>query len=694
MNKHTNGIIKYLDYNNLIWMSFGFVALSWFLDSLMDSLIFHERTVIEQIITPANHEIGVRLLFGSAFILFGIYIQSGITRFKKAEDAMKVAVITAEDEKNKTKAIIEAIGDGIILQDTDFKIIYQNQIQNEIYGNRAGEYCYKAYEGRDAICEDCPIELSFKDGKIHKVERTVPTDKGILYIELTGSPLRDSTGKIIGGVKVVRDIAARRRVEEALRESEEKYRALFEATPVGIGIADLKGNILDGNQSIQEMTGFTLEELRSIGVGATYVDPDDRKMFLKTLQETGRVRDMEVRLKRKDGTIYYALLNADLLELKGQKVLLTTARDITESKRTEREKDRFLKAFGSITDGITIADEKDRFIYVNEAYARIFGYDQENLIGNTWHKITPPEIIAPTEKGLSNTLHNIDIGTFYGEVPGLRKDGMIVPTEVKGKGIWDKNGNYQGHICVVRDITERKRVEDAMKKYARELEEADQLKDLFTDIIRHDLLNPVTVIKCLSENLLDDESLPENKKTVEMIIINVGKLADMIQSAATLAKVEAVDKLDFEERNLCEILRKVISEFTPMSGNKGMTVEFFGEEKCIAQVNPHIEEIFSNLLSNAVKYSPENTRITIGIKGDGENWIVSVKDRGNRIPDEYKEVIFERFKRIEKRGVKGTGLGLSIVKRIVDIHKGKVWVEDNPEGGNIFSVTIPVKRSE
>jgi len=233
-----------------------------------------------------------------------------------------------------------------------------------------------------------------------------------------------------------------------------------------------------------------------------------------------------------------------------------------------------------------------------------------------------------------------------------------------------------------------------MKKYARELEEANQLKDLFTDIIRHDLLNPVAVIKGLSEILSEDESFPENRKSLETIIMNVGKLEGMIQSAATLAKVEAVDKLDFEERNLCEILRKVISEFTPMFRNRGMSVEFFGEEKCIAQVNPHIEEIFSNLLSNAVKYSPENTRITVGIKRDGKDWMISVKDRGNRIPDEYKEIIFERFKRIEKRGVKGTGLGLSIVKRIVDIHKGKVWVEDNPEGGNIFSVTIPVKRSE
>ena len=344
-----NEKIKLSDEKKIILMSIGLFVLVWVLDSLLDSLVFHESTVIGQIISPTVQEITVRLLFGSIFILFGIYIQFGVTRLKRAEDAQNEAVRNlegairkAEDEKNKTSAIIEAIGDGIILQDTDYKIVYQNQIQNKIYGNRIGEYCYKAYEGKDSICEDCPIELSFKDGKIHKAERKIPTDKGILYYELTGSPLRDYTGNIIGGVKVVRDL--------------------------------------------------------------------------------------------------------------------------TGSKQADIEKDRFLKAFASSTDGITIADEKDRFIYVNEAYAAFFGYNQDELIGNTWHKITPPEMISPTEEGLSNTMHNKDIGIFSGDVPGLRKDGTIIPTEVRGKGIWDEYGNYQGHICIVRDITERKRMEEELQK--------------------------------------------------------------------------------------------------------------------------------------------------------------------------------------------------------------------------------------
>jgi diguanylate cyclase (GGDEF)-like protein/PAS domain S-box-containing protein len=134
-----------------------------------------------------------------------------------------------------------------------------------------------------------------------------------------------------------RELAERKRVEEALRESEEKYRSLFEASPVGIGMSDLEGNVFASNQSMLELTGYTPEELQTVKLGDTYVDPDEYKRLLKALQKNGKVRDWEVRLKRKDGTVYFALLNVDQLELGGRKVILTTARDITERKQAEEE---------------------------------------------------------------------------------------------------------------------------------------------------------------------------------------------------------------------------------------------------------------------------------------------------------------------------------------------------------------------
>jgi two-component system cell cycle sensor histidine kinase/response regulator CckA len=107
---------------------------------------------------------------------------------------------------------------------------------------------------------------------------------------------------------------------------------------------------------------------------------------------------------------------------------------------------------------------------VNAAHAMIYSYPQEELIGKTWREITQPEMIAPTETVLDNTLHNKEIGAFSGEFLGLREDGTTIPTEAKGKALWDEAGNYQGHICIVRDITERKLMEEKLRRAHDELE--------------------------------------------------------------------------------------------------------------------------------------------------------------------------------------------------------------------------------
>ena len=131
-----------------------------------------------------------------------------------------------------------------------------------------------------------------------------------------------------------------------------------------------------------------------------------------------------------------------------------------ERKRADEEKERLLKAIDKSTEGITIADENDRYIYVNEALARTFGYSQDEFIGDTWRKIIPHDALI--EKEIPGLIHNRNIGTFSGEVPGVRKDGSVIPTEIKGTGFWDENNNYQGHVSVIRDISERRRMEDAL----------------------------------------------------------------------------------------------------------------------------------------------------------------------------------------------------------------------------------------
>jgi signal transduction histidine kinase len=236
--------------------------------------------------------------------------------------------------------------------------------------------------------------------------------------------------------------------------------------------------------------------------------------------------------------------------------------------------------------------------------------------------------------------------------------------------------------------------EARLRRYARELEDSNKLKDLFTDIMRHDLLNPVGVIRNYAELMLEEEEDELRRKDLMVVLKNSEKLIAMIKKASTYARLERVEELEFFEADLGAVFREVIEDFSLQLQEKRMRVDYRVRGERWAVVSPTIEDVFSNLLSNAIKYSPEGSRIVVDILDEGEAWKVMVMDQGEGIPDSMKDVIFERFKRGEKTGVKGTGLGLAIVKRIVELHRGRVWVEDNPEGGSIFYVTIPKNLSD
>jgi DNA-binding CsgD family transcriptional regulator/PAS domain-containing protein len=141
---------------------------------------------------------------------------------KYSEEQLKVSIKKAEDEKAKTEAILDAIGDLISIQDTDFRVIYQNRRHRDLVGDRTGEYCYKAYQGKEHVCTGCHLEMSFKDGEIHTVERSRTSGDKKTYSLNTASLLKDSTGKIIAGIEIVRDITIRKLAEKSLQNAHDK----------------------------------------------------------------------------------------------------------------------------------------------------------------------------------------------------------------------------------------------------------------------------------------------------------------------------------------------------------------------------------------------------------------------------------------------------------------------------------------
>jgi len=246
------------------------------------------------------------------------------------------------------------------------------------------------------------------------------------------------------------------------------------------------------------------------------------------------------------------------------------------------------------------------------------------------------------------------------------------------------------NIELENEIKERKLAEEKLKKYFIELKNSNELKDLFTDILRHDLINPATVIKGYIESLIEEEDNQQKVVALQTIERNNNNLIGMIDNAARLAKLESIEELEFHRTNIKDIINDVIRTLKPKLDESNMEIEFDFHGQYMANTNSIIEDVFSNIISNSLKYAPGNSKIKISIdKNDHMDWKIKIADSGDGISDESKEHIFDRFKRADKKNIKGSGLGLAIVKRIVDLHEGSVGVEDNPEGkGTIFWVCL------
>ena len=625
-----------------------------------------------------------------------------ITEIKKTEKILR-------ETRDYLEKLIDYTNAPFIMWNPEFKITRVNYAFEHLIGYTSSELVYKKL---DMLFPDSGMQETL--GEIDRtlagehwesVEIPILRKDGTIRLTLWNSAnLYDEDGTtVLAIIAQGIDITERKQAEDALRESEERFRLSFEQSAIGMGLVSTDGKWLKVNSELCEMLGYTEQELLAIDFQTiTYKDDleSDLEHVNQMLEGTIRTYKMEKRYIKKDGGIIWINLSVSLARYPNGEPMyfISQIENITERKLAEellkvalekRKELEFIINRSAVIVFLWKAEEGWPVEFVSENIEQ-FGYTPQDFIGG---RIPYTDII-----------HSEDVEQVGDEVSMYSEQGVNEYSQeyriITGSGdvrwtedhTWirrDPDGNITHYQGIVVDVTERKQAEEKLKKYAGDLKRSNELKDMFTDILRHDLLNPAGLVKGFIEVLIEIENDEKKLHALQKIEQNNKKLIDLIESAAKFAKLESIDEFEFNVKDIGTIFKDVVEDFAPILYKKQITLDFVAEGEYLANVNPMIEEVFANLLSNAIKYSSNESRIIVDILDIGEKWKVKVTDFGEGISDDDKPNVFTRFKRVGKGSVKGTGLGLTIVKKIIELHGGEVGVEDNPAGqGSVFWVII------
>jgi PAS domain S-box-containing protein len=365
--------------------------------------------------------------------------------------------------------LYDAVPGYITFVGTDYRILSYNKTVKEQFGkDLKGRFCYETYQGRDEICPDCAVKKAMETKK--PAFTFQPATEVSKPVEIYAHPIFDEKGKVAAVVEHGMDVSEKMGMIEALSESEERFRNFFEGAPDAMLIADPEtGIILDANPTAARMMQRPHEEI--VGLHQSELHPrrmDEHSMstFKEHAQEKKGLIPVENYLVRPDGTEVPIEVLAQEITLKGKTVLLGTFRDITKRKRAEGQLKLYSEALEEAADGFHIVDLEGRIIHANKASEDIFGFSAEEIKGKHVAELNVDPDVA--EQEIIPTIKKF--GKWAGELMVRHKDGSEFPVWLTTALVRDSEGMPIAMVGSNRDITERKRAEEAQQSYSKRLE--------------------------------------------------------------------------------------------------------------------------------------------------------------------------------------------------------------------------------
>ncbi|WP_194778378.1 PAS domain-containing sensor histidine kinase [Pararhodonellum marinum] len=538
-----------------------------------------------------------------------------------------------------------------------------------------------------------------------------------------GVPIRDETGEIYRWIGTNTDIDEKVKIENQLKEREEKFHSLVQTLPQLVWVTDEKGNAEFSSHRWKEYTGIepiNEKDWRKI------VHPDDfdgiNEAWLQSL-ETGDVYSCDIRLKSKEGQYRWhsvkgrPVFDKDhrivswvgaFTDIHSEKTISQELEEIVASRIADlkESEEKFYKLFDLSPVCKTLSDIKSgKILMVNDEFTNVFGFTAEESLGKTSIELG---MIDPTAREVIIQQLNSYGKMQNQEVEFIRKSGEKFSALASAEII--KIGNSQYYLSAISDITERKIAEQNIAQKNIELQKLNKELQSFAYISSHDLQEPLRKIQTFASRIKEKEenNLSEyGRDSFKRMQDAAKRMQTLIQDLLAYSHTSNVER-KFESVDLNKILEEVKDDFYDEIMDKHAIIE--ASELSVVHVIPfQIRQLFYNLIGNALKFSipsrPPHIRIKSEIvSGDHlkngkfskneQYYHITVEDNGIGFEQQYSEKIFEVFQRLHgRREYSGTGIGLSVVKKIVETHNGFVSATGEINKGATFDIFLPVTKS-
>ncbi len=622
----------------------------------------------------------------------------------------------------------------VVIRDMDSRIVFWNQGVERLYGwtkdEALGQVSHNLFQTEFPVSSDAILtQLLAKDsweGELVQTKR----DGSRMVVASHQVLHRDASGRPIGILEVNNDVTALKQAQEAIQASRDELeervrertaelwntnealrvasaynRSLLEASLDPLVTIGPDGKITDVNRATERATGYERQQLIGTDFSDYFTEPERARAAYQRVFRDGFVRDYALELRHRNGHLDPVLYNATIYRDEHDQVagVFAAARDITELKQAEFERETALEALrvagaynrslleASLDPLVTIGPD-GKITDVNRATERATGYERQQLIGTDFSDyFTEPE---KARAGYKQVYRDGLVRDYSLEL--RHRDGHVNSVLYNASVYLDENGEVIGVFAAARDITERKRAEEEIRKLNEELEERVHERtaelEAFAYSVSHDLRAPLRAIDGYTKMLVEDLPLldAESQRKFNAIRLNAVKMGQLIDGLLTFSRLGRAG-INIRTIDMTCLAQEAWSELRQAWPDDAIQLDLGTLPPANGDYSL-IRQVLVNLLSNSIKFSRPKGNAQIKLDGHVENreTVYCVQDHGVGFDMKYADKLFGVFQRLHsEQEFEGTGIGLALVQQIIHRHGGRVWAEAKEGEGAAFYFSLP-----